>query len=179
MNKILIPFLLILCWCHVKYIRVRNGEIQTLQLFKKAFDQSNETKVFSDAKKLLNREQIDTFAIPILYVELASGQNGTLVPYPERDGQTWLEQMEPVTLQRGVVKASRGMGDDLMTLLINAAMVKNKNNHQIYSRKQSYITGNNDIYSRIFRCDIQKADRGSIIEVWDVEFPVTEFKGLC
>ena len=179
-NKILIPFLLILLLVSCSNTsEFETGEIQTLQLLKKAFDQSNETKVFSDAKKLLNREQIDTFAIPILYVELASGQNGTLVPYPGQGiGQTWLgADGATVTLQRGVVKASRGMGDDLMGSSSSMPpWSKIKNNHQIYSRKQSYITGNNDIYSRIFRCDIQKVDRGSIIEVWDVEFPVTEFK---
>ena len=182
-NKILIPFLLILLLVSCSNTsEFETGEIQTLQLLKKAFDQSNETKVFSDAKKLLNREQIDTFAIPILYVELASGQNGTLVPYPGQGiGQTWLgADGATVTLQRGVVKASRGMGDDLMGSSSSMPpWSKIKNNHQIYSRKQSYITGNNDIYSRIFRCDIQKADRGSIIEVWDVEFPVTEFKEVC
>ena len=58
------------------------GEIRTLQLLKKAFDNSNKPKQFIDARNLINREQINAANIPVLFVELASGQNGTLTPYP-------------------------------------------------------------------------------------------------
>ena len=67
------------------------GEIRTLQLLKKAFDSSRKPKQFIDARNLISREQIDAANMPVLFVELASGQNGTLTPYPGHgDGQTWL-----------------------------------------------------------------------------------------
>ena len=92
------------------------GEIRTLQLLKKAFDSSRKPKQFIDARNLISREQIDAANMPVLFVELASGQNGTLTPYPGHgDGQTWLgADGATVTLERGILKASRGMGDDLM-----------------------------------------------------------------
>ena len=95
---------------------MKTGEIQNLQLLKKAFDSSNNDNQFVDARDLINREEIDAANIPVLFVELASGQNGTLTPYPGQGvGQTWLgADGATITLERGVLKASRGMGDDLM-----------------------------------------------------------------
>ena len=95
---------------------METGEIRTVQLLKRAFDSSNTPKRFIDARNLINREQIDAASMPVLFVELASGQNGTLTPYPGQGvGQTWLgADGATVTLDRGVLKASRGMGDDLM-----------------------------------------------------------------
>ena len=54
--------------------------------------------------------------MPVLFVGLTSGQNGILTPYPgQGDGQTWLgADGATITLGKGVLKASRGMGDDLM-----------------------------------------------------------------
>ena len=71
---------------------------------------------FIDARYLLSREQVDAAKTPVLFVELASGQNGTLTPYPGQGfGQTWLgADGATITLERGILKASRGMGDDLM-----------------------------------------------------------------
>ena len=182
-NKLLKTFasILLLASCS-NTSELETGEIETLQLLIKTFNQSNNSKVFIDSKKLLNREQIDTFAIPILFVELESGQNGTLTLYPGQGiGQTWLgADGATITLQRGVVKASRGMGNDLMGSSSSMPQwSKIKNKQQIYSRKLIYITGNNNIYNRIFKCDIQKANRGSIVEIWDVKFPVMEFKEFC
>ena len=70
---------------------LETGEIKTLQLLKKAFDKSNKPKQIINARNLINRKQIDAANIPVLFVELASGQNGTLTPYPGQGiGQTWL-----------------------------------------------------------------------------------------
>ena len=95
---------------------LETGEIRTLQLLKKSFDNSNKPKQFIDARNLINRNQIDAANIPVIFVELASGQNGTLTPYPGQGvGQTWLgADGATITLEKGILKASRGMGDDLM-----------------------------------------------------------------
>ena len=94
----------------------KQEKYEPCNLLKKAFDSSNKPKQFIDARNLINREQIDAANIPVLFVELASGQNGTLTPYPGQGvGQTWLgADGATITLERGVLKASRGMGDDLM-----------------------------------------------------------------
>ena len=117
MNKFLacLSFILTLASCS-NAPEMETGEIRTLQLLKKAFEGSNKPKRFIDARNLINREQIDAASTPVLFIELESGQNGTLTPYPGQGvGQTWLgADGATVTLERGVLKASRGMGDDLM-----------------------------------------------------------------
>ena len=97
---------------------LETGEITIPLLLKEVFNQSRSKEVFPDARELLSREQIDTAAVPVLFVELESGQNGTLTPYPGLGvGQTWLgADGATVTLDKGVLKASRGIGNDLMEL---------------------------------------------------------------
>ena len=61
-------------------------------------------KIFFDARNLLNRKQIDAADIPVLFVELETGQNGTLTLYPGQGfGQTWLgADGATITLEGGV-----------------------------------------------------------------------------
>ena len=161
---------------------MEKGEIRTLQILKQAFEQSNNAKQFIDARNLINREQIDAASIPVLFVELASGQNGTLTPYPGQGlGQTWLgADGATITLERGILKASRGMGDDLMGSTSSMppwSQIKNKK--QTYSRELSHITGNNKISKLVFTCDIQKTSNGEVIKIWDVNFKVAKFEENC
>ena len=161
---------------------LETGEIKTLQLIKNAFNQTNKPKIFVDSRDLLSREQIDAAAIPILFVELKSGQNGTLTPYPGQGiGQTWLgADGATITLEQGVLKASRGMGDDLMgssTSMPRWSKIKRKT--QNYSRRTSYLNGNNQIFEHVFECSIQRNDKKEIIEIWKAEFRVAKFEENC
>ena len=161
---------------------LETGEIKTLQLLKGAIDQSLKPKIFFDARNLLNRKQIDAADIPVLFVELETGQNGTLTLYPGQGfGQTWLgADGATITLEGGVVKASRGMGDDIMG---SSSTMPNwsKIGYKIinYSRRTSYITGNNKISQQKFKCSIHKNDKKELIKIWDVEFKVTKFTEKC
>ena len=158
------------------------GEIRTLQLLTKAFDSSNKPKLFLDARNLINREQIDAANIPVLFVELASGQNGTLTPYPGQGvGQTWLgADGATITLERGIIKASRGMGDDLMgsssSMPVWSTIDKKT---KPYHRELNHITGNNKISERIFKCVIKKTSSGNLLKIWDVNFKVVKFEESC
>ena len=158
------------------------GEIRTLKLLKKAFNSSSEPKQFIDARNLIDREQIDEANIPVLFVELASGQNGTLTPYPGQGvGQTWLgADGATITLQKGILKASRGMGDDLMGSSSSMPVWSNINKKtENYNRELNHITGNNRISKRIFNCDIKKTSRGDFVKIWDVNFKVDKFEEIC
>ncbi len=161
---------------------LETGEIKTLAMLQQALQQSIQPKAFIDSRLLVNRDKIDDANIPVLFVELTSGQNGTLTPYPGQGiGQTWLgADGATLTLQRGVLKASRGMGDDLMGS--NSTMPlwsKIENKNQTYIRSLSHITGNNKIIKRIFSCDIAKTDNGELIQIWDVNFKVAKFEETC
>ena len=102
---VLLTFFFVLASCS-NTPELETGEIKTLQLLKNATKQANSPKIFVDARDLLSRRQIDLAAIPILFVELQSGQNGTLTPYPGNGvGQTWLgADGATVTLERAFLK---------------------------------------------------------------------------
>ena len=158
------------------------GQIRTLQLLKKAFDNSKQPKQFIDARNLINRKQIDAANMPVLFVELASGQNGTLTPYPGQGvGQTWLgADGATITLEKGILKASRGMGDDLMGSTSSMQTWSNIiKKTETYSRELIHITGNNKISKRIFSCDIEKTNNEEFVRIWDVNFKVKRFEELC
>ena len=158
------------------------GEIRTLQLLKKAFVSSDKPKQFVDARNLINRQQIDAANMPVLFVELASGQNGTLTLYPgQGDGQTWLgADGATITLEKGILKASRGMGDDLMGSSSSMPFWSNINKKTVfYSRELNHITGNNRISKRIFNCNIEKTSSRNFIKIWDVNFKVDTFEENC
>ncbi len=158
------------------------GEIRVLQTLKQAWQNSNKSRLFIDSRTLLSRKYIDEVNTPILFVELESGQNGTLTPYPGKGvGQTWLAaDGATITLERGILMASRGMGDDVMgsNSLMPSWYEVNKN-IKIYSREISHITGNNKIYKRVFKCRLQKINKKEIIEIWGVDFFVTKFQENC
>ena len=161
---------------------METGEIQTLQILKRALDNSNKTKQFVDARNLINREQIDLANIPLLFVELSSGQNGTLTLYPGHGvGQTWLgADGATITLDRGVLKASRGMGNDLMGSFSYMPPWSEINTKiQTYSRELYHITGNNKIFTRVFSCEIKKTRTGELIKIWDKNFKTAKFEESC
>ena len=183
MNKFFasLALILILASCS-NAPETETGEIRTLQLLKKAFDSSNKPKRFMDARNLINRQQIDAANIPVLFVELASGQNGTMTPYPGQGvGQTWLgADGATITLETGILKASRGMGDDLMGSSSSMPPWPKINyKSQIYKREVGHITGNNQIFNRVFSCDIKKASSGDLVEIWDIIFKVDKFEESC
>ena len=161
---------------------LETGEIKTLAILGQAFKQSNKTTRFVDSRSLLSRKQIDEAKVSILFVELPSGQNGTLTPYPGQGvGQTWLgADGATITLERGVLKASRGMGDDLMGSSSSMPPWSNINKKtETYSRELNHITGNNKISKRIFSCDIEKTNNEEFVKIWDVNFKVKRFEELC
>ena len=183
MNKFFASLLLIVILASCSNApETETGEIRTLQLLKKAYDNLNKHKRFIDARNLITRKQIDAANIPVLFVELASGQNGTLTPYPGQGvGQTWLgADGATVTLERGILKASRGMGDDLMGSSSHMPPWSKINKKTgTYSRELEYLTGNNKIYKRVFRCDIKKTSSGELIKIWGSKFIVDKFEESC
>ena len=161
---------------------LETGEIKTLAILVQAFQLSNKPKRFVDSRSLLTRKQINEAKIPVLFVELSSGQNGTLTPYPGKGiGQTWLgADGATITFDRGVLKASRGMGDDLMGSSLSMPPWSNINKKaEIYSRELIQISGNNKISKLVFSCVIEKINSHEQIEIWDINFKVAKFEENC
>ena len=161
---------------------LETGEIKTIAILGQAFQQLNKQTQFVDSRSLLTRKQIDEAKVPVLFVELPSGQNGTLTPYPGKGiGQTWLgADGATITLDRGVLKASRGMGDDLMGSTSSMPPWSKINKKTgTYSRELAYITGNNRIYKRVFNCNVEKTNSEELIKIWGADFKVAKFVESC
>ena len=160
---------------------METGEIKVLSLINKELKQQNKKTKFLDAKKILSREQVDAAKIPILFVQLQSGQNGTLTPYPGQGiGKTWLSaDGATITLKDGVLIASRGMGDDVMggkTSMPSWSKIDDSNS---FTRSSKYLSGNNQIYAKKFNCHVKKIANRRNINVWGVNFETKFFEEKC
>ena len=160
---------------------LETGEIRVFQLLKDILVSSSQSKSFIDARTILNRQQIDEANIPILFIELASGQNGTLTPYPGQGmGQTWLgADGAIVTLHQGVLMASRGMGNDIMGSSSSMPLWSKIHLSETYIRKLRFITGNNKVSKRVFECSVLKKSKKEVIKIWDANFIVSKFEEHC
>ena len=160
---------------------LETGEIRTFQIIKNAFEQQKHSKGFVDARTLLSREQIDAANIPVLFVNWRQAK-WYVDPYPGQGvGRTWLgADGATITLEKGSLKASRGMGDDLMgssSSMPHWSKINKKVEN--YSRQLAHITGNNTISKRVFTCNIEKTSSEGQIEIWDVNFKVAKFEESC
>ena len=174
--------LLILATSCTNTDELETGEIKTLLLLKEVISKSKKPKSFLDSRLLLSREKIDAFNIPILFVELETGQNGTLTQYPGQNiGQTWLgADGATITLDRGILKATRGMGDDLMGSSNNMpswSKIDYKGSN--YVKTLSYLGGNNRTYLKKWNCKIKKISEKQMLEVWKVSFLVERYEESC
>lgn len=162
-------------------MELETGEIKTIELIREALFQSSKNKKFIEARKILTRGQIDSFNIPILYVELETGQNGTLTSYPGNgDGQTWLgADGATITFKNGILKASRGMGDDMMGGSFPAPIWLDKRQFAQYKKELSYLNGNNQIDINSFNCKIKKMESNKSIEIWDILFFTDVYEEVC
>ena len=155
-------------------------EDKTLKLLTETLKKQRQKNKLIDVRTILTREQIDNANMPVLMVELPSGQNGTLTQYPGTGlGTTWLGiDGATLTLQNGVIIASRGMGDDVMggvTGMPNWKSITEKS----YSRSLSYLVKDNVILTRNFYCQILDKQKTQTFEFFDVKFVTNLFEETC
>ena len=160
---------------------LETGEMKIFQLLKNSLNQKNQTQVFVDSRKILTRQTIDSAGVAVLFVKLETGQNGTLTKYPGQGiGETWLgADGATITFNRGILIASRGMGDDVMGGSSSMPHWSKVSQNSTYERKLSYISGNNKLYSRKFSCKIESVVRSKTIRIWEIEFVTDEYKEIC
>ena len=116
-----------------------------------------------DTRIIITRKKIDDAYIPVLFVELDNGQNGTLTPYPGKGfGETWLgADGITITLENGIIKATRGMRKDVMGSKSSMPPWSEINDTLKYSR-QIYLV-HNQIQSNIYSCRKTNNKRSTVI----------------
>lgn len=174
-------FLCITCFACSNSKDLETGEIKILEVLKNSIFNSEPERAYVDAKTILTRDKIDSINTPILYVELENGQNGTLTLYPNQGyGQTWLAaDGATITFDRGLLIASRGMGDDIMAGRSQMPAWSKINNEAKYLRQFVYLSGNNQLINKKFKCVIKKSDHWKNIVIWGAPFNVVLFEEQC
>ena len=160
---------------------IMTSEIKTYKLLRQSIIKKQNTEEFVDVRSLINRRYIDKAKVPLLYVKLETGQSGALAMYPN-SGSTavWIgADGATITLRKGVLVASRGMGQDLMgseNRIKDWGKIKNKDE---YSRKLIYMKDDNQIATDKFKCSIVKSSNERKITIFEIAFKTFKFKETC
>ena len=160
---------------------LETGEIKAIKILREALIARHTPTLLLDTKKIITRKKIDDAKIPVLFVELENGQNGTLTLYPGKGmGETWLgADGATITLENGIIKATRGMRRDVMGSESSMPPWSEINKSSNYSREILYLGGDNQIQSNIFSCMLKTTNKKSTIIIFDVPFDTQEFIETC
>ena len=156
-------------------------EIKAIKMLKEVWLASRAQRVLLDTRDVVTRKKVNDANIPVLFVEIENGQNGTLTLYPGQGvGETWLgADGATITLSNGILKATRGMRNDLMGVasqMINWSGIKEAIS---YKRQMFYLDGNNNINKLNFTCQIEKNTSQINIIIFDAPFRVREYSEAC
>ena len=157
------------------------GEIKAIKMLKETWLSSRAQRVLLDTRDVVTRKKINDANIPVLFVELENGQNGTLTLYPGQGvGETWLgADGATITLSNGILKATRGMRNDLMGGTSLIPILSGKKESTNYTRQLFHLDGNNKIIERNFTCQIEKITSEMNIIIFDAPFRVREYSEAC
>ena len=157
------------------------GEIKAIKTLRETINSHKTPTMMLDVKKIITRKKIDEAKIPVLFIELENGQNGTLTLYPGQGvGETWLgADGATITFESGILKATRGMRGDLMgaaSSMPNWSQIKKSAD---YNRELAYLDGNNKTYIEKFTCHIETGGSSSSVTIFDVDFTVRQYNETC
>ena len=179
------PFLIVFCLITLTACSnssdFETGEIKAIKMLTEAINARSKPTRLLDTRRVVTRNKIDDARIPVLFVELENGQNGTLTLYPgENIGETWLgADGATITLQSGIIKATRGMKSDVMGSASSMPPwldIKDKSDH---TRQISYLGGDNQTNTKTFSCIMKKHNKPSTITIFDVTFETQKFLEVC
>ena len=160
---------------------LETGETKVLKIIKDKMETPSGATAYIDARKLVSREILDSVGVPILFVEIDRGQNGTLSQYPgEGIGQTWLAvDGSTITLENGILKATRGMGDDLMGSEISDEINWIDLDDVSYERRMAYLRLDNKTLINEYTCTLTDMNRVETINLFDADFSVKHVQETC
>ena len=160
---------------------LETGETKVLKIIKDKLDATSGATAYIDARKVVSRDIIDGVGVPILFVEIDRGQNGTMTQYPGvGDGQTWLGvDGSTVTLDNGLLKATRGMGDDLMGSEISLEINWSELEEVSYERRMAYLRLDNKTLINQYSCTLTDTKSMETINLFDAEFSVNHVQETC
>ena len=180
--KLIILLILFLSSCS-NSVDMATGEIKILRSLERLLNQADQKRAIIDARNLLSRDKINQLKIPILFVELPTGQNGTLVMYPDQgvSGTTWIgADGATISLQDGLLLATRGLGHDLMGGEISIRIKWSEIDKDIYFKRQlSYLDEGNVLNVDSYTCNMVKIKTDVVVKNFDFDFVTSHFEERC
>ena len=160
---------------------LETGETKVLKIIKDKLDAPSGATAYIDARKIVSRDIIDGVGVPILFVEIDRGQNGTMTQYPGVGvGQTWLGMDgSTITLDNGLLKATRGMGDDLMGSEISLEINWSDLEEVSYERRLAYLRFDNKTLINEYSCTLTDMNSMETISLFDADFSVNHVQETC
>ena len=157
------------------------GEIKAIKNLRNTLLASKTPTKILDTRSIITRKKIDDAKIPVLFMELENGQNGTLTLYPGQGvGETWLgADGATVTLERGIIKATRGMRGDVMGSSTSMPSWADIKDTLEYTRQVSYLSGNNQTEIKTYSCTTERDKKRSSVTIFDVDFRVQKYSEVC
>jgi hypothetical protein len=158
-----------------------HGEREVFSVFEGALKRNNTTREFVDVRATVTREKIDAAGVPLLFIELESGQNGTSIRYPGMNvGEVWLGlDGATISLKNGVLIATRGMGDDLMSTSGNLPNLNQINGSLSYEKRQTWLSEDNQVSTLTLACVITLGSQPADIEIFNKIFQVLRAEENC
>jgi len=162
-------------------VEMESGEIKALKLIKRELDAAGRPAAYFDARKLVTRDMLDAADIPVLFVAIERGQNGTLTQFPGVGvGQTWLGvDGSTVTLAGGILKATRGVGDDLMGSEMSREFNWKDIDPAPYTRSMAYLREDNQMRIHDYVCEMSDTGQLERLEIFDAPFTAWLFRETC
>ena len=162
-------------------VELETGETKVLKIIKGKMDAPSGATAYIDASKVVSRDMIDGVGVPILFVEIDRGQNGTMTQYPGVGvGQTWLGvDGSTITLDNGFLKATRGIGDDLMGSEISLEIDWNDLKEISYKRRMAYLRFDNKMLINEYSCTLKDMKNLETINLFDADFSVNHMQESC
>lgn len=160
---------------------LETGETKVLKIIKDKLDAPSGATAYIDARKVVSRDIIDSVGVPILFVEIDRGQNGTMSQYPGKGvGETWLGvDGSTITLDNGFLKATRGMGDDLMGNAISLEINWSDSEEVSYERQMAYLRLDNKTLIDEYSCTLAVLKGIETINLFDADFSVKHVQETC
>ena len=138
--------------------------------------------VAPDLRSALSRSNIDGSPQPLLLAELPTqALAATLAPAGERDGVvTWRTgQGQTLSFRNGVLIATRGLGDDLMSADVSGTLAALSGGPVSgYPRLMTYLDGEDGTLFRAMTCEMAPPTSSSVSS-FDVTFPTMLWTETC
>ena len=146
-----------------------------------AWRESVSTPKVVDTRKIITRQIIEGADIALLFIEMESGQNGTLALYPGSNTvETWLgADGATVSLSNGELVSTRGLGNDLMGSVVPEATTLKQRLGSSYTKTMRFLTADDQNSDLRLECTVRKFHKHEEIVIFEKAHEVLKYFEAC